>query len=344
MPVRNAFPYLDAAIGSILSQSHRDFEFVIRDDDSSDGSRERLRFWAAKDKRIRLFEGSECLGPAGSSNFVVEQARAPIVARMDADDISHPDRLGRQLEILRRSDEVVLVGSVWEGIDRTGRIVREPDLRALRHGVFAAPFTHGSILFRRDSFDQAGGYRAECDFWEDLDLCLRMASVGRVLISTEPLYQYRFSDTSTRLTSARARVEQAVDLMFDCRARYLEGEDYSPLLAASHFRRADGRTNPNTLLSLAFTTLWSGLRPQTLGPLLSRGRLGFDRPTAQALVWALWAETSPRSLRFVMRRLLHRRNGRAREWLDGAGVCEWRPHRLAITQATEPASRAAAYA
>src|SRR5688572_26937741 len=138
MPVRNALPYLDAAVESILGQTFKDFEFVIRDDDSTDGSYERLRFWAASDKRIRLFEGDSCLGPAGSSNWVVGKARAPIVARMDADDVALPHRFRHQLSVLNDNPDAVLIGSVWEGIDRQGRVVRGPDLSALGTSRFSA--------------------------------------------------------------------------------------------------------------------------------------------------------------------------------------------------------------
>ena len=219
MPVRNALPHLDAAVASLLCQTHADFELIVRDDDSTDGSRERLRVWASRDPRIRLHEGSRRLGPAGSSNWVVEQARAPIVARMDADDVAHPDRLRRQLGLLERRPDAVLVGSLWEGIDRHGRVVRAPDLSSLSAIRFSAPFAHGSIMFRREAFRRAGGYRAVCDYWEDLDLYMRMAGQGRVLVIPEPLYRHRYSETSTRLTSRRPAVERAVDLMFRCRPK-----------------------------------------------------------------------------------------------------------------------------
>src|SRR3982750_4446489 len=90
MPVHNALPYLDAAVESILHQTFDDFEFVILDDASTDGSTERLRHWAARDSRIRLLEVDRNLGPARSSERVARAATASIVARMDADDISYP--------------------------------------------------------------------------------------------------------------------------------------------------------------------------------------------------------------------------------------------------------------
>jgi hypothetical protein len=233
---------------------------------------------------------------------------------------------------------------VWQGIDRHGGVVREPDLKALRGSHFSAPFAHGSIMFRRSIFDLVGGYRPECEFWEDLDFCLRMASLGRILVSIEPLYQHRFSETSTRLTSGRSRVEQAVDLMFACRELYNQGADYSPLLAARYFSDPGVKTNPNTLLSLAFITLWSGMRPPLLMPLLKRGQLAFNKESARALIWALWATVSPKTLRWVMRLLLHKRSNKVRQMLSGTTVCEWRPRGLAVTGAPEPVSRAAAYA
>jgi cellulose synthase/poly-beta-1,6-N-acetylglucosamine synthase-like glycosyltransferase len=321
MPVRNALPYLDAAVESILAQSHANFEFVIRDDDSTDGSRERLRYWASRDDRIRLFEGDACLGPAGSSNWVVAQARADIVARMDADDVSHPRRLQRELQVLTNHPGATLLGSVWEGIDSKGLVVREPDFSTVRSSGFAAPFAHGSIMFRRAAFEAVGGYRRECDFWEDLDLYIRMAGLGRVLVVAEPLYQHRFSETSTRLTSERERVEASVDLMLRCRAAHNRGENYTPLLHAP--RIAGTKLDPFTFLSLGSITLWLGRRPWPLGTLMRHGRIGFDMASAQVLAWSAWATVSPGTLRQAMRLMLRLRSRKARAAMGRQPVFEW---------------------
>lgn len=157
MPVHNAMPFVDAAVASILSQSFGDFELVIGDDGSDDGSTDRLRYWAGQDPRIRLMRRAAPCGPAASSNWVARAARAALVARMDGDDIAHPERLARQVAIMDTDPGVVLTGSVWVGIDSEGRKVRAPDHASLLHPArFNAPFAHGSVMMRRSAFDAGG--------------------------------------------------------------------------------------------------------------------------------------------------------------------------------------------
>src|SRR5262245_49086257 len=110
MPVHNALPFLEASINSILNQTLSDFEFVIFDDASTDGSNQALKELSRRDPRIRFHESEQQLGLAASSNAVVAFARAPLVARMDADDIAHPDRLRRQWIILKDHPEVAALG------------------------------------------------------------------------------------------------------------------------------------------------------------------------------------------------------------------------------------------
>ena len=95
MPVHNAEPYLAASIGSILEQSYGDFEFVCLEDASTDRSRVILRQWEAQDPRIRVSCSDQPLGPTAASNRVTALARAPLIARMDADYVSLAEHLGR---------------------------------------------------------------------------------------------------------------------------------------------------------------------------------------------------------------------------------------------------------
>lgn len=306
MPVHNALPYLDEAIDSILKQTFRDFEFVILDDGSNDGSTERLRHWAAKDKRIRLTEVPKNLGPALSSDRVAREARAPIVARMDADDVSHPERLKLQMEILESNPDVGLVGTLADTIDRTSRTIRGAEGWRLTRKSWFVPFAHGTIAYRRTLFDEVGGYRRECEYWEDQDLVSRFAAVSKVVVIPRALYQVRQSSTSTRAVSAHDRVEQAVDLAYRCIARLEQGRGYDDLLREDG--KGTGKLDPRVFIAVGSVQLWSGGKPRMFRRLLRRGRLSFDLWTLSALVWTAWASANAWSLRLFLRLLLNTRN------------------------------------
>ena len=176
MPVHNAMPHVNDAVRSILEQTHGDFEFVIFDDGSTDGSTECLRDWAKRDARIKLTESRTNLGPVGSSKAVVELASGELIARMDADDVSQPRRFERQLQVLQERPEVGLVACVCDVIGVNGEVVRGPDVWRLGRRSWFAPFAHGSAMFRRSVFDVVGGYREACAFWEDQCLTSKSTS------------------------------------------------------------------------------------------------------------------------------------------------------------------------
>lgn len=299
MPVHDALPHLDAAVQSILAQSEEDFEFVILDDASSDGSTERLRQWASRDARIQLIESRERLGPALSSQRVAIAATAPIVARMDADDVSHPDRLREELAVFDRHPEAGVVASLCNFIDSNGNRLRSSEAWRLTLRSPFVPFAHGAMMYRREVFDKAGGYRAECAYWEDQDLVTRMAAVAPVMIIPRALYEVRLWLNSTRAASDREPLEQAVDLAFRCIDRLEENENYDDLLE-EHDRRGE-KIDPRVFVSLGSQTLWAGGRPRTFRRLLRKGRLGFDKRSVAALIWTAWASASPATLRSLLR-------------------------------------------
>ena len=332
MPVHNALPHLDAAVRSILAQSFSDFEFLIYDDASTDGSKDRAHHWAASDDRIKLFEGKRQLGPALSSRFIAEKATCALVARMDADDLAHPDRLLRQVELLESDREIGLVASLCDVIDGGGRHLRKPEYWRLARASSFAPFPHGSMTYRREIYDRSGGYRAESEYWEDQDLILRMARHARIAIIPEALYQNRLTLGSTRVTSDHERVERAVDLMYRSMASYEQHGEYEALVAPGAPRAA--KFDPRVFIASGSLTLWAGGRPKVLRRLLARGRLRPDLGTFVALVWACWAELSPGSLRTVLKMLLRWRN-RLGGTTDLAGPVYWSPgSRLQSTRLT----------
>jgi glycosyltransferase involved in cell wall biosynthesis len=322
MPVHNAMPYLDIAVESILGQTFRDFEFVILDDASTDGSTERLREWAARDPRIRLIEEQRNLGPALSSERAARAARAPVVARMDADDVSHPDRLGEEFAVFARFPETGVVACLCDFIDTRNRKLRGSERWRLTRRSPLVPFAHGAMMYRRDVFDAAGGYRRECEYWEDQDLVTRMARLAPVMVIPRALYQVRFSATSTRAASDTAALEHAVDIMYRSADRLGENQDYDDLLrpAANY-----GKVDPRVFISLGSQLLWAGGKPRFFKRLLKRAELAPDFRTLSAIVWTAWASLEPRSLRAFLRSLLLVRNLRTSRRMRIDGPVPWPP-------------------
>jgi glycosyltransferase involved in cell wall biosynthesis len=321
MPVHNAMPYLDIAVESILGQTFAGFEFVILDDASTDGSTQRLREWAARDARIRLIEEKHNLGPALSSQRVACAARAPVVARMDADDISLPHRLAEQLQVLDSFAGTGVVGGLYDIIDATGRKIRGPEAWRLVRPVSVPPFGNGPLMYRREVFDRVGGYRKECEFWEDHDLIIRMSGVSTIMIVPHSVYQVRQSPVSTRFASEQRRVERALDLMYRCRERLEQHRPYDDLLAAP--RNENARIDPRVFISVGSTALWSGGKPRLFRRLLRNGDLRPSFRTVSAMVWTAWASLEPRSLRTFIRGLLLARRIRASGSVKTTGPVRW---------------------
>jgi len=200
MAVRDGAPWLSAACRSILDQSLRDIELIVVDDGSRDETPELIAGLAHFDARIRPFRLS-ATGLTGALNTGVEAARAPLLARLDADDIALPGRLERQLAHLDRHPQIVLLGTWAQRIDAGGRplgLLRpEPDpvrLEALL--TQRNPFIHSTVMMRTEMVRRVGAYREVCRHAEDYDLWLRLAEVGGIAILPEPLVQYRIHERS----------------------------------------------------------------------------------------------------------------------------------------------------
>jgi glycosyltransferase involved in cell wall biosynthesis len=209
MPVHNAMPHLPAALDSVLAQTFRDFELFIGDDCSDDGALECIRNYAAWDSRIRYARSDTRMGPVASSNWVANEARAPVVARMDADDISHPRRFELQMQALAAYPDAAMVGTLYDLIDDRGRHLRDADISFLMRGKFV-PFAHPTVMYRKEVFERAGGYREGTDYFEDTDLIRRLLKQGNILVLGERLLSQRKWVNSARLVNTNEATEHAL--------------------------------------------------------------------------------------------------------------------------------------
>lgn len=125
MPVYNAGEFLVEAIESILTQTVKDFEFLIIEDHSTDNSWEIIRKYQKKDKRIKAFRNKSRIGLVKSLNFLIPKTRGQYIARMDADDISLPARFARQIEYLETHSDIIACGGQEFIIDEKGNIIAE---------------------------------------------------------------------------------------------------------------------------------------------------------------------------------------------------------------------------
>ncbi len=198
MSVYNGAQFLAPAIESILAQSFTDFEFLILDDGSTDATPDIIRDFANRDSRIRPII-RENRGLIASLNQLLAEARAPVIARMDADDISKPDRFAKQLAFLAANPDHGVVGSWSQDMDEHGApysaggrdhpVTHEQFITNMRDG--GPLFCHPAVMYRRDLVLAQGGYHAAFRHCEDLDLWLRLASVTHLANIPERLIRYR---------------------------------------------------------------------------------------------------------------------------------------------------------
>ncbi len=193
MTVRDEEKHVAAAVDSILGQSFGDFEFVVVDDGSADGTADALR--AYDDARLRVTISSP-VGRAAALNCALAQARAPLIALMDADDVSVEDRLARQVDFLRSAPSVGVCATWLDVIDAQGETIatlafptRDSDIR--RRFLRGNPIGGPTAVVRRDVFDRVGGFRAEFVPSEDHDLWRRALRVAEFAVIPEVLYRYR---------------------------------------------------------------------------------------------------------------------------------------------------------
>ncbi|MFC2249756.1 glycosyltransferase [Labrys portucalensis] len=205
MPVHNRVRYCAEAIDSILSQTLADFELVIVDDGSTDGTSAFLEWYRGLDVRIRLFRNEVNRGVSASLNHGIAQARCDLVVRMDSDDISLPERLARQVAFMTAHPEILAAGSALRMIDAGGNIAGPPSKVETDPQIlhFRPSLAHPTTILRREAVLSVGGYRPAFDHAEDVDLWFRLGEVGMLGNHPEVLLHYRAHPGNVHQTHRR---------------------------------------------------------------------------------------------------------------------------------------------
>ncbi len=193
--VYNEQDYLRKSLESILNQIYSNLELIIVDDGSTDNSVDIIQEY--DDDRITLIQNSENRGLTASLNHALSEATGKFVARQDADDISEPDRLERQVQFLEKHEDVAVVGTGAYLIDGEGQVIdrRIPkcdpkfdDFMEKGHLI------HGSIMARRSILESVGGYNEFFRYGQDQELWLRLAQEYSIANIPAPLYRHRIHD------------------------------------------------------------------------------------------------------------------------------------------------------
>jgi len=202
MTVYNAGRFLDPSIRSILGQAFRNFEFLIVDDASTDGSVEVVEQWTRRDDRVRLIRNEFNKGQTPCLNQGLRLARGKWVARQDADDLSHPTRLAEQFQFTTMHPEVVLVGTNGRIIDEHDRLTGLLDAPLSHASItwtapFLNPFMHTAVLFRTDLIrDTFGGYDETFRIAQDYELWTRVLATHPTANLAQRLVCYRHLESS----------------------------------------------------------------------------------------------------------------------------------------------------
>jgi glycosyltransferase involved in cell wall biosynthesis len=219
LPVRDAQDTLAQCLASLRSQTLADHEVVVVDDGSKDAGPATLEKWSQEDPRLRVLRTSR-LGLVPALNLALAAARAPLVARMDADDLAHPERLEKQVRRLDDDARVDVLGCRVELVSEAGvppaggmRFYVDWSNRLLDHEAMErdrfveSPLVHPSVAMRRQALERLGGWR-DFDGPEDYDLWLRGFEAG---LRFEKLHQVllRWRDRPGRLTRADPRYSPA---------------------------------------------------------------------------------------------------------------------------------------
>jgi glycosyltransferase involved in cell wall biosynthesis len=202
MPARNAEKYIAEAIRSVLEQTFTDFELLIINDGSTDGTANIIKQF--NDNRLRLIKQSG-QGIAIALNKGLQEAKGSYIARFDADDICFPERLQKQVRFLEENNDYVLTGCDAEYIAENGEHLFDFCCTSHSHEEIMkllyvnCPFIHSGVMYRKEAVIKAGGYSPDAHNIEDYLLWIQLTKYGRYANLPEQLIKVRFNPDSATI-------------------------------------------------------------------------------------------------------------------------------------------------
>ncbi|MFH7004525.1 glycosyltransferase family 2 protein [Flavobacterium bizetiae] len=198
LPCYNAALYVEEAVRSIMYQTYSNLEILLIDDCSTDGTSAILLSLEKEDKRIRIIRNEQNLRLVKTLNKGIDEAKGEFIARMDADDISLPERIEKQVEFMLLHPEVDLCGTNYSIIDGRGNKIQDSVTIPLTSKeiavalLFTCPIGHPTVLFKKEKIQSIGKYDEQMINIEDYELWLRVSSSGLIVNLPESLLKYRW--------------------------------------------------------------------------------------------------------------------------------------------------------
>lgn len=231
MPVYNAEKYLSETLESIQSQTYKNWELFAIDDWSTDQSYNILLEFAKKDKRIKLYRNGKHRGVAGAANLALSMIKGDYVARMDADDLMHPERISKQVKFLKENPEVVIVGSQCILIDQEGQKIGEKKFPMKNNEIMkmifrSIPIQQPSMMINRSLLPKDFvAYDVSKNTAEEVGLLFKLFEYGEVANLPDFLHFYRLHDKNTSLTNPK----KTFYLTFLTRLKYAHQASFNDL-------------------------------------------------------------------------------------------------------------------
>jgi glycosyltransferase involved in cell wall biosynthesis len=218
MASRNASNFLETAIQSVLTQTFRDWELIVVDDNSNDNSIEIINKYKKKDKRVKLICNLKTLGPAKSRNIALKLSKGKWISILDSDDVYFPHKLEKQIEVIKNKPAIIFVGSSFVYIDKNGKHLsnykyssKDSILRRniLRNKQFPP---HSSYFIRSYYLKKIKGYNSRYYMAPDYDLLLRLLGVGKFSCSKDILLKLRLhgKNRSLRIFNSLSQLDYAI--------------------------------------------------------------------------------------------------------------------------------------